>query len=75
MTYRGRIKDGVVVLEPPGDQLPEGAPVRVELDAEILPRPREGPAYDLKNGIPVFRVPEGAPPLTQKMIDDAVGLT
>ncbi len=30
MTYRGRVKDGIVVLDEPA-QLPEGAEVRVEL--------------------------------------------
>jgi hypothetical protein len=32
MVYRGRVKNGVVVLDPPG-VLPEGAEVRVEIVA------------------------------------------
>jgi hypothetical protein len=31
MTYRGHIKNGVAVLEPPAD-LPDGTPVRVQVD-------------------------------------------
>jgi hypothetical protein len=34
MTYRGTIKDGVVVLEP-GAKLPEGTEVRVEAPASL----------------------------------------
>jgi len=33
MTYRGRVKDGVVILDPPAD-LPEGAEVEVRLIEE-----------------------------------------
>ena len=31
MTYRGRVKDGAIVLDP-GIELPEGSAVRVELE-------------------------------------------
>jgi len=36
MTYRGHVKDGVVLLDEPTD-LPEGVAVRVELAAEGEP--------------------------------------
>ncbi|MCY2950887.1 MAG: hypothetical protein NTU53_02795 [Planctomycetota bacterium] len=39
MTYRGHIKNGVVVLDEPAE-LPEGAEVKVELDP---PKPAEPP--------------------------------
>ncbi|MBW8878430.1 MAG: hypothetical protein JF614_26015 [Acidobacteria bacterium] len=32
MTYRGRVKDGTIVLEP-GIELPEGSSVRIELES------------------------------------------
>jgi hypothetical protein len=32
MTYRGRVKDGAIVLDP-GSQLPEGSIVRIELES------------------------------------------
>lgn len=41
MVYRGRVKNGVVVLDPPG-VLPEGAEVR----AEIVPTESEVPLLD-----------------------------
>ena len=41
MIYRGRVKNGVVVLDPPG-ALPEGVEVRVE----IVPAESEGPLLD-----------------------------
>ncbi|MGA2067377.1 MAG: hypothetical protein ABSG86_20570 [Thermoguttaceae bacterium] len=41
MVYRGKVKNGVVVLEPPS-VLPEGAEVRVE----IVPAENEGPLLD-----------------------------
>ena len=41
MVYRGKVKNGVVVLEPPS-VLPEGAEVRVE----IVPAESEGPLLD-----------------------------
>lgn len=41
MVYRGVVKNGVVVLEPP-NVLPEGAEVRVEV---VIPEP-EGPLLD-----------------------------
>ena len=40
MVYRGRVKGGTVVLEPP-DVLPEGAEVRVEIVPDT-----EGPLLD-----------------------------
>lgn len=33
MTYRGRVKNGVIVLDPPA-QLPEGAIVKIEAEPE-----------------------------------------
>jgi hypothetical protein len=44
MVYRGRVKNGVVVVEPP-DVLPEGAEVQVEL----VPMQGETPLLD-ENG-------------------------
>ncbi len=51
MSYRGTIKNGVVVLEP-GASLPEGATVRVE--AEPVPeketskgQPEDDPLFDM----------------------------
>jgi hypothetical protein len=41
MVYRGRVKNGVVVLDSPG-VLPEGAEVRIE----IVPAESEGPLLD-----------------------------
>ena len=41
MVYRGRVKNGVVVLDPPG-ALPEGVEVRVE----IVPAETEGPLLE-----------------------------
>ena len=41
MVYRGRVKNGVVVLEP-SSALPEGVEVRVE----IVPAESEGPLLD-----------------------------
>lgn len=41
MVYRGRVKNGVVVLDPPG-ALPEGVEVRVE----IVPAESEGPLLE-----------------------------
>lgn len=41
MVYRGRVKNGVVVLDPPST-LPEGVEVRVE----IVPATTEGPLLD-----------------------------
>ena len=42
MVYRGRVKNGVVVLDPPS-ALPEGVEVRVE----IVPAESEGPQLDV----------------------------
>ena len=36
MTYRGKVKDGTIVLEP-GVELPEGAAVRIELEPKGSP--------------------------------------
>lgn len=41
MVYRGHVKGGVVVLEPP-NVLPEGVEVRIE----IVPAVNEGPLLD-----------------------------
>ncbi len=43
MIYRGRVKNGTVVLEPP-DALPDGAEVRIE----VLPKATEEPLLDDK---------------------------
>jgi hypothetical protein len=37
MTYRGRVKDGTIELDP-GIELPEGAAVRIELEPKEVPR-------------------------------------
>ena len=42
MTYRGRVKDSVIVLEP-GVRLPEGAEVRIELDPSASQVPDSDP--------------------------------
>lgn len=39
MVYRGKVKDGIIVLEP-GAELPDGAEVRIEV--ELLGMPSEG---------------------------------
>jgi hypothetical protein len=41
MVYRGRVKGGVIVFDPP-NSLPEGVEVRVE----IMPAESEGPLLD-----------------------------
>jgi hypothetical protein len=38
MSYRGHIKDGAVVLDPPA-QLPEGSEVRIEILPDKMSRP------------------------------------
>jgi hypothetical protein len=48
MTYRGKVKDSVIVLEP-GVRLPEGAEVRIEFD----PSPSRAPDSD-----PLLRMSE-----------------
>jgi len=62
MTYRGRVKNGVVVLDTPGG-LPEGAQVEVRLVEQTgeAPTVQEGPAlYErLKS---VVGKAEGLPP-------------
>jgi len=47
MTYRGKVKDNVVVLEP-GIRLPEGAEVRIELFED--PSFQDGPDPLLRMG-------------------------
>ena len=55
MTYRGRVKNGVVVLDEPAE-LPEGAEVRVE-----LAEPRQGRTLaDRLRG--VIGIVKGLPP-------------
>jgi hypothetical protein len=44
MTYRGRVKNGVVLLDPP-NALPDGVEVRIE----VVPPDIEGPLQD-ENG-------------------------
>lgn len=39
MVYRGKVKDGIIVLEP-GAELPDGAEVRIEV--ELVGMPSEG---------------------------------
>ena len=61
MVYRGKVRGGVVVLEP-GVQLPE------ELDVTVEPVPTESPpnspisyAASMRNGVPVFPQATGGP--------------
>lgn len=46
MTYRGRVKNGVVVPEN-GAHLPEGAEVLIDVTAEVGVGPNEGGAAEL----------------------------
>jgi hypothetical protein len=67
MTYRGTVKNGVVILEPDA-KLPEGTPVRVELEPAqpqageaALPAPEDDPLWNLtkfagETGIPDLSV-------------------
>jgi hypothetical protein len=48
MTYRGRVKDGAIVLEP-GIELPEGSAVRIELESAE-------PRQDEDTSDPLFRI-------------------
>jgi hypothetical protein len=48
MTYRGRVKDGAIILEP-GIELPEGSVVKIEL--EPTESRMDGAASD-----PLFRI-------------------
>ncbi len=50
MTYRGKVKDGTVILEP-GVELPEGVEVRIELD--LLDS-----AGGRQEADPLFRMPD-----------------
>ena len=55
MSYRGTVKNGVVVLEP-GAELPEGTAVKVEPDSweSVFPKaPLEAPELD-----PIWRMAE-----------------
>ena len=54
MIYRGKVREGVIVLEP-GFQLPEGLDVVVEpIEATAhLTTPASEPAT-MRNGVPVF---------------------
>lgn len=64
MTYAGRVKNGVIVLDDPSAAPPEGASVRVELVAD---RPRATIAERLKN---VIGKAEGLPSDASARIDD-----
>jgi hypothetical protein len=67
MSYRGTVKNGVVVLEP-GVSLPEGTSVRVEVEpaseqqvATAMPAPEDDLLFDMgkyavKTGIPDLSV-------------------
>ena len=41
MVYRGKVKDGIIVLEP-GTELPDGAEVRIEVELVGVPSERPG---------------------------------
>lgn len=45
MTYRGRVKNGVIVLDPPAS-LPEGAEVEVVPTTEDLSEPTWGEVFE-----------------------------
>ena len=54
MNYRGRVRDGVVVLDP-GVQLPDGLEVVIEpLDATSGPTSPSSFPGMVRNGVPVF---------------------
>ena len=69
MCYRGRVENGVIVLEPPGTILPEGLEVTIHPNAEPQRRARWG--GKTRNGLPVLDVPPDATPITNEMILDA----
>jgi hypothetical protein len=54
MHYRGRVRDGVVVLDP-GVQLPEGLEVVVE-PLKVISGTTSAPGFagTMRNGVPVF---------------------
>jgi len=63
MTYRGTVKNGVVVLEP-GVTLPEGTAVNVEPERVSVPepavvRPEDDPLFDMSK----YAVDTGIPDL------------
>jgi hypothetical protein len=65
MSYRGTVKNGVVVLEP-GASLPEGTSVRVEAEPALKPRaatampaPEDDPLFDMSK----YAVDTGIPDL------------
>ena len=64
MTYTGRVKNGVIVLDDPTTAPPEGTPVRVEL---VVDRPRPTIAERLKH---VIGKAEGLPPDASARIDE-----
>lgn len=54
MNYRGKVRDGVVVLDP-GVQLPDGLEVVVEpLEAACGPTSPATFCETMRNGVPVF---------------------
>jgi hypothetical protein len=64
MTYTGRVKNGVIVLDDPSTAPPEGTPVRVELVADK-------PAATLSERFrDLIGKAEGMPPDASSRIDD-----
>ncbi|MFO7907940.1 MAG: hypothetical protein R6U98_35190 [Pirellulaceae bacterium] len=54
MNYRGRVRDGVVVLDP-GVQLPDGLEVAIEpLEPNAGPTSPSSFPGTVRNGVPVF---------------------
>ena len=63
MTYRGRVKNGVVILDPPAC-LPEGAEV------EVVPTQDEQPAPTLAERYKdIIGIAEGLPPDASRNLD------
>jgi hypothetical protein len=61
MTYQGTVQNGVVVFEP-GVQLPEGAPVRVEVVKEKTTEDRS-PKDDILFNMADYAIDTGIPDL------------
>ncbi len=55
MTYRGRVKDGVIVLDPPA-ALPEGAEV------DVIPTPPDGVPSLFERLKDIVGIADGLPP-------------
>ena len=62
MIYKGKVRGGVVVLEP-GIQLPEEMDVTIEpVAAESKPSYRQTYGGAVRNGVPIFPPAAGPPP-------------